>query len=72
MVNHAEKLGISPKREPVLSIEDEGEIKVIRTKKNHYRTKSVILACGAVHRQLGIPGEEELSGMGVSYCATCD
>ena len=48
MVNHAEKLGISPKREPVLSIEDEGEIKVIRTKKNHYRTKSVILACGAV------------------------
>lgn len=56
MVNHAEKLGISPKREPVLSIEDEGEIKVIRTKKNHYRTKSVILACGAVHRQLGIPG----------------
>ena len=72
MVKHAEKLGISPKREPVLSIEDEGEIKVIRTKKNHYRTKSVILACGAVHRQLGIPGEEELSGMGVSYCATCD
>lgn len=72
MVKHAEKLGISPRREPVLSIEDEGEIKVIRTKKNHYRTKSVILACGAAHRQLGIPGEEELSGMGVSYCATCD
>ena len=72
MVKHAEKLGISPRREPVLSIEDEGEIKVIHTKKNHYRTKSVILACGAAHRQLGIPGEEELSGMGVSYCATCD
>ena len=72
MVNHAEKLGISPRREPVLSVEDEGEVKVIRTKKNHYRTKSVILACGAAHRQLGIPGEEELSGMGVSYCATCD
>ena len=72
MVKHAEKLGISPKREPVLSIEDEGEIKVICTKKNHYRAKSVILACGAAHRQLGIPGEEELSGMGVSYCATCD
>ena len=32
----------------------------------------MILACGAAHRQLGIPGEEELSGMGVSYCATCD
>lgn len=34
--------------------------------------EAVILACGAAHRQLGIPGEEKLSGMGVSYCATCD
>lgn len=72
MVNHAEKLGIKPKREPVLSIEEENWLKVIRTKKNRYMAKAVILACGAAHRQLGIPGEEELSGMGVSYCATCD
>ena len=72
MVNHAEKLGIKPKREPVLSIEEENGLKVIRTKKNRYMAKAVILACGAAHRQLGIPGEEELSGMGVSYCATCD
>lgn len=72
MVNHAKKLGIKPKREPVLSIEEEDGLKVIRTKKNRYMAKAVILACGASHRQLGIPGEEELSGMGVSYCATCD
>lgn len=72
MVNHAEKLGIKPKREPVLSIEEENGLKVIRAKKNRYMAKAVILACGAAHRQLGIPGEEELSGMGVSYCATCD
>lgn len=72
MVNHAEKLGIKPKRESVLSIEEENGLKVIRTKKNRYMAKAVILACGAAHRQLGIPGEEELSGMGVSYCATCD
>ena len=72
MVNHAEKLGIKPKRELVLSIEEENGLKVIRTKKNRYMAKAVILACGAAHRQLGIPGEEELSGMGVSYCATCD
>lgn len=72
MAGHAEKLGLKPKREPVLSITDEGERKVIRTKKNEYRAKAVILACGATHRHLGIPGEEELSGMGVSYCATCD
>lgn len=72
MAGHAEKLGLKPKRGPVLSVTDEDGIKVIRTKKNEYRAKAVIIACGATHRHLGIPGEEELSGMGVSYCATCD
>src|SRR4051795_11006205 len=37
-----------------------------------YESRTVILAMGAVHRKLGIPGEEELGGRGVSYCATCD
>lgn len=69
---HAEKMGISPLRENVLSIEDAGDVKIVRTKKHEYKTKTVILACGAAHRQLHIPGEDELSGMGVSYCATCD
>ena len=72
MAGHAEKLGMKPQRETVRSIEAEQGIKVIRTKKNEYRAKAVIIACGATHRHLGIPGEEELSGMGVSYCATCD
>ena len=72
MAGHAEKLGMKPQREPVRSIETEHGIKVIRTKKNEYRARAVIIACGATHRHLGLPGEEELSGMGVSYCATCD
>ena len=72
MAGHAEKLGMKPQREPVRSIEAEQGIKVIRTKKNEYRARAVIIACGATHRHLGIPSEEELSGMGVSYCATCD
>lgn len=72
MAGHAKKLGMKPQREPVRSIETEQGIKVIRTKKNEYRARAVIIACGATHRHLGIPGEEELSGMGVSYCATCD
>lgn len=72
MEAHAEKLGISPVRENVVSIEDAGEIKIVHTKKNEYRAKTIILACGASHRQLGIPGEEEFCGLGVSYCATCD
>lgn len=72
MAAHAEKLGICPVREAVLGLEEDGEIKAVRTKKNVYRTRTVILACGATHRKLGIPGEEEFGGMGVSYCATCD
>ena len=39
---------------------------------DEYRARSVILAMGAVHKKLGVAGEEELSGRGVSYCATCD
>jgi thioredoxin reductase (NADPH) len=37
-----------------------------------YRTRTVILAMGAEHKQIGVPGEQELGGRGVSYCATCD
>ena len=72
MGEHAAKLGIEPVRENVLSVEDNGSEKIIRTKKHEYRARTVILACGASHRRLNIPGEEELSGVGVSYCATCD
>lgn len=72
MGDHAKKLGISPLRENVQSIEDQGDVKIIRTRKHEYAAKTVIFAGGADHRHLGIPGEEELAGMGVSYCATCD
>lgn len=69
---HAMKLGISPACETVLSIKEEGNEKVVSTEKNTYRTKAIILALGASHRKLSIPGEETFSGSGVSYCATCD
>lgn len=69
---HAEKLGISPVVENVLSVEDAGDEKIVRTKKHEYRGRTLLIACGASHRKLNIPGEEEFGGMGVSYCATCD
>ena len=73
MGEHARKLGAEPVREKVRSLENlDQEIKTIRTRKHEYQAKAVILALGAAHRKLMIPGEEELSGMGVSYCATCD
>ena len=60
-------------QEMILSLENiSGEIKTIRTKKHEYQAKALILAFGAEHRKLDIPGEDDLSGLGVSYCATCD
>ncbi|MBR4724098.1 MAG: thioredoxin-disulfide reductase [Clostridia bacterium] len=49
-----------------------GDIKLIKTRKNEYRAKSVIIATGAGPRLLGAEGEEQFKGLGVSYCATCD
>ena len=70
---HARKLGLEPKREKLLSLENiSGEIKTIHTKKNEYQARTIILAFGAEHRKLDIPGEDDLGGLGVSYCATCD
>lgn len=69
---HMEKLGAQFEMGMVTSIEKkEGYFNVI-TDSNTYETKTVILATGASHNKLMVPGEEELAGMGVSYCATCD
>ena len=70
---HARKLGLEPKREKILSLENiSGDIKTIHTKKNEYQARTIILAFCAEHRKLDIPGEDDLGGLGVSYCATCD
>lgn len=69
---HADKLGVEFVEAQVKEIVDNGDSKTVRTRKADYEARAVILASGARHAQLGVPGEEELSGMGVSYCATCD
>ena len=69
---HADKLGVEFREAEVTAIEEQNGVKVVRTDTEELETKTVILATGAVHAHLGVPGEEELSGMGVSYCATCD
>ena len=48
------------------------DVYTVKTNKEHYETRAVLIATGANHSKLGVPGEEELAGMGVSYCATCD
>ncbi|MFW5688036.1 MAG: thioredoxin-disulfide reductase [Spirochaetota bacterium] len=56
----------------VTGVEKSGETFVVSTSEGELRAASVILATGARHRHLEVPGEQELSGRGVSYCATCD
>lgn len=69
---HADALGVTFYTAQVQEVRNAGEWKEVVTDQNTLQAKSIILAMGANHRKLGVPGEEALSGMGVSYCATCD
>lgn len=69
---HADKLGVSFIEETVLKMESREGVHIVVTGKNRFETKTIIIATGASHAKLGVAGESELSGMGVSYCATCD
>lgn len=72
MKDHMMAQGTDILRARVTGITVEGDVKVVHTPKEEVQGKTVILAAGAVHRKLGVPGEEEFTGRGVSYCATCD
>ena len=69
---HADKFEVEYATDRVNSITDAGDHKKVITQKGEYETRAVIIATGADHRKLGVPGEGELTGSGVSYCATCD
>lgn len=72
MKNGAERFGAETRTVDVLSVKLEGEIKEVETTDGIVSGRVVILATGAATRELGLPGEKELVGRGVSYCATCD
>lgn len=70
---HCDALAVAFREETVTGIEKKEKGFWIRCENGEaLETKTVLLATGATHRKLGIPGEEELAGRGVSYCATCD
>ena len=70
---HCDKLGVNFITEDIVNITRENDLFTVTTSDNNYYTaRAVIAATGASHRKLECPGEEELAGMGVSYCATCD
>ena len=73
MVAQCEEFGAERVKDGVVSLELEGDIKKIHTEKGELiEARSVIIATGATPRKIGCPGEKELTGKGVSYCATCD
>nr|WP_201767837.1 thioredoxin-disulfide reductase [Schnuerera ultunensis] len=72
MVEQAEEFGAERVLDTIKEVELEGKIKVLKGEKGEYQAKTVIIATGANPRPIGCPGEKELTGRGVSYCATCD
>ncbi|GLB30679.1 thioredoxin reductase [Lacrimispora amygdalina] len=72
MSKQVEKFGIERTSDCIESVDFSGDIKVLKGKGKEYHTKTVIIATGAYPKPIGCPGEKELIGKGVSYCATCD
>lgn len=72
MFEPLENLGVEHLFGSVEKIEHQGAIKKVFTEDEVLETKTLIIATGAFHRHLGVPGEEELNSRGVSYCAVCD
>jgi len=72
MTEQAKNFGTAFIKDKVTDIIPEGNIKVVKGEKGDYRGKTVIIATGATPRMLGVKGEKEFTGKGVSYCATCD
>lgn len=72
MVEQCKEFGAEILRDNIVDTELDGDIKVLKGQKAEYRAKAVIIGTGATPRKIGCPGEKELTGKGVSYCATCD
>ena len=70
--SHIQDLGAEFEFAEALEIQKEGDTYIVKTDGDAYSARSVILANGCKHRKLGLEREEELTGHGISYCATCD
>ncbi|SKA74638.1 NAD(P)/FAD-dependent oxidoreductase [Desulfobaculum bizertense] len=74
MFEHTQLLGVEFDYKTVLEIEDRGEKKIVKCEEDgtEYEASAVILATGTVPRKLGVPGEDQFTGAGISWCAICD
>lgn len=66
------ELGAEIRFEKAVNIRKNGDLREVETTKDTYQAKAVIIATGSENRKLGVEGEDELVGRGISYCATCD
>lgn len=72
MFEHAKKFGAEYAYGDIKDVVDHGDYKTVIAGKKEYNTRVLIITTGAQFKKLGIPGEDELGGRGVSYCAVCD
>lgn len=72
MKNQAESFGTEFLHDEVVGLDLNDKVKIVKLKEKEIKANTVIIATGAEHVSLGVPGEETLRGKGVSYCATCD
>ena len=72
MLKQAESCGMETQFVETKALERDGKVWLVRTAEDEYLARAVIVTAGADYNKLGVPGEERLTGRGVSYCATCD
>jgi thioredoxin reductase (NADPH) len=72
MFEHAKKFGAEYAYGDIKEIIDGKEYKTVIAGSKQYKTRSIIISTGAEYKKIGVPGEKELGGRGVSYCAVCD
>ncbi|MEH7119054.1 thioredoxin-disulfide reductase [Neobacillus vireti] len=72
MFEHAKKFGAEYAYGDIKGIEDHGDYKIVNAGSKQYKARSIIITTGAEYKKVGVPGEKELGGRGVSYCAVCD
>jgi len=72
MEEQAKRFGLEVIPEYVVEVKVEGAKKIVKTEEGSYLSQALIVCTGTEYRKLGVPGEKEFAGKGVSYCATCD
>jgi thioredoxin reductase (NADPH) len=72
MEEQAKKFGMEITTQEIIKVTIEEDTKVIQTHESTYQCEALIICTGTEYRKLGVPGEKEFAGKGVSYCATCD